>query len=253
MLEHFYTVPGCPVRLALVSDLHERPSAPALESLRRNRPELICVAGDFFYGSAPKAGPKIREARGVLPFFKSCAEIAPTFVSLGNHEWMFTAEDAAILAETGVTLLDNRFTALRLGDRELCLGGLSSGYLGVRRRASGRGHRKDLGRSARHVPELAWLGGFCASPGYHILLSHHPEYYPRYLREMDIELILSGHAHGGQIRLFGRGLYAPGQGVLPTLTEGITDGRLVISRGLANTVPVPRLFNPTEIVYVSGE
>ena len=252
MQESFYTVSGCPVTLALVSDLHERPFARVADSLRRNRPELICIAGDFFYGSAPKAGPKIRESNGVLPFFEACADIAPTFVSLGNHEWMFTEADAAILAETGVTLLDNRFTALRLGDRELCIGGLSSGYLGVLRRASARGSRKDLGRSARHVPELSWLEGFCAAPGYRILLSHHPEYYPRFLRERDIDLILSGHAHGGQIRLFGQGLFSPGQGALPKLTGGVTENRLVISRGLSNTVPVPRLFNPTELVYVTG-
>ena len=106
----------------------------------------------------------------------------------------------------------------------------------------------------KHVPpELTWLDGFCAEPGYHILLCHHPEYYPRWLRERPIELILSGHAHGGQVRILGQGLYAPGQGVLPKLTSGVTEGRLVISRGLANCQRVPRLFNPPELVYVLPE
>ena len=96
------------------------------------------------------------------------------------------------------------------------------------------------------------LDAFCAAPGYRILLCHHPEYYSKYLRDLDIPLILSGHAHGGQVRIFGHGLYSPGQGVLPKLTSGVKDGRLVISRGLANRQKIPRLFNPPEIVYVCG-
>ena len=63
-------------------------------------------------------------------------------------------------------------------------------------------------------------------------------------------LVLSGHAHGGQVRLFGRGLYAPGQGLLPRYTEGVHFRRLAVSRGLSNTQLVPRLFNPPEIVYL---
>ena len=74
------------------------------------------------------------------------------------------------------------------------------------------------------------------------------------LHEHLIDLVLSGHAHGGQMRLFGHGLYAPGQGWLPEFTSGMykgENGSLVISRGLANTAsPVPRIFNEQEIVYV---
>ena len=99
-------------------------------------------------------------------------------------------------------------------------------------------------------PLLDWLDAFCAEPGFHVLLCHHPEYYPRYLRARGIELILSGHAHGGQIRLFGQGLFSPGQGIFPKLTSGVTDGRLVVSRGLANCQIVPRLFNPPVLVYI---
>ena len=66
------------------------------------------------------------------------------------------------------------------------------------------------------------------------------------------DLILSGHAHGGQIRLFGRGLFAPGQGIFPKYTSGI-HGSMIISRGLSNTGGmIPRLFNRREIVYIGG-
>ncbi len=77
------------------------------------------------------------------------------------------------------------------------------------------------------------------------------------LCEREIDIVLSGHAHGGQIRLFGKGLYAPGQGLFPEYTKGMWMGKngwLVVSTGLANTSSiVPRLFNPTEIVYVESK
>ena len=94
------------------------------------------------------------------------------------------------------------------------------------------------------------MAEYASVDGYHILLSHHPEYYP--LVSDKVQLMLSGHAHGGQIRFFKRGLYAPGQGWLPKWTKGVYDNRLVVSAGLSNTAsPIPRLFNPTEIVYAA--
>ena len=71
---------------------------------------------------------------------------------------------------------------------------------------------------------------------------------------MDIDLTVSGHAHGGQWRFLGRGVYAPDQGLFPKYTSGLHENRLVISRGVANSVPlVPRFFNPCEVVTVTVE
>lgn len=257
MRESFYIVPGCPARVALVSDLHERPFDAALASLEKNRPDLICVAGDFLFGTPPVREPKVKEA-GVLPFFAACAALAPCFVSLGNHEWMLTPEDFALLRETGARVLDNAWEKLALRGARLVIGGLSSARVSEYRRLRGEGlGMEEADALTRNPgpeapPRLDWLDGFCREEGVRILLCHHPEYYPRWLREREIGLILSGHAHGGQVRLFGRGLYAPGQGLFPKLTKGVTDGRLVISRGLANRQIVPRLGNPTELVYVQG-
>ena len=71
MQERFYPVPGCPCPIALVSDLHEAPCGAVLASLRRNRPALICVAGDFLFGRLPKAELKVREA-GASPIPMAC-------------------------------------------------------------------------------------------------------------------------------------------------------------------------------------
>ncbi len=69
---------------------------------------------------------------------------------------------------------------------------------------------------------------------------------------MDIQLIFSGHAHGGQWRIpfTNKGVYAPGQGLFPEYCQGVYDGRLVVSAGLSNTTWIPRFFNPREIVVV---
>jgi Predicted phosphohydrolases len=255
MQESFYTVPNCPVSIALAADLHERPYAAVLDSLRSRRPELICVAGDFLFGRPAVSKRKLWES-GMLPFLSQCARLAPCFVSLGNHEWMLTAGDLALVGETGAQLLDNAYAVCALRGRRVVIGGLTSSLVSETRRLSKNGltplaaFDKVKYEYKRTPPQLGWLDAYCAEPGYHILLCHHPEYYPRFLREREIELVLSGHAHGGQIRLFGQGLFAPGQGILPRLTGGVTDKRLVISRGLANCQRVPRLFNPTELVFI---
>jgi hypothetical protein len=258
MQESFYTLPGpAACRIALLADLHSRPCEEALASLRARRPDMICVAGDFVHGFIPRGEPglsKVEDSARTLPFLRACAELAPCFVSLGNHEWMLDEGDYALVRETGVTLLDNEW--LRHGP--FVIGGLSSGrvkaYRAYRAEAAD-GTRYPLwwprSREANaYRPDAGWLRDYAAEPGFKLLLCHHPEYWPELVRELPVELTLSGHAHGGQIRLFGRGLYAPGQGLLPRYTAGVHEGRLVVSRGLANTVVVPRVNNPPELVYI---
>lgn len=88
MVETTYRIPGAP-RLALLADLHGRPYDHIIASLRARRPSLICLAGDFIYGSHPVDDRSPLETQeNVLPFFRSCASLAPTFMSLGNHEQM---------------------------------------------------------------------------------------------------------------------------------------------------------------------
>ena len=87
-----------------------------------------------------------------------------------------------------------------------------------------------------------------------VLLCHHPEYYHRFesagYRLDAIDLILSGHAHGGQMCIFGKPLFAPGQGFFPKLAGGVYDGRLIVSRGLSDTAHTPRINNPMELVMI---
>lgn len=190
-----------------------------------------------------------------MPFLTACASIAPTYVSLGNHEWMISDEDIEKVQETGVVMLDNSWVE----ERGLVIGGLTSAIISNYREFR-QGKKERYPYRSRHshpaflMPDASWLTEFEQQEGYKILLCHHPEYWS--LREpfiinRNIDLVLSGHAHGGQVRLFGHGLYAPGQGLFPKFTSGVYDRRLIVSRGLANTAhPVPRIFNPTEVVYI---
>lgn len=141
----------------------------------------------------------------------------------------------------GVHVLNDEWEAF---NDEIIIGGLTSSFY----------HKceyHDPLEPMELFPETGWLEEFEKQEGYKILLDHHPENYEPYTKKRKIDLILSGHNHGGQIRLFGKGLYARNQGVFPKYDGGLFDDRLVVSRGLSNTIPIPRWFNPTEIVFIS--
>lgn len=259
MVETTYHIPGAP-RLALLADLHGRPYDHIISSLQAHRPSLVCVVGDILYGSHPEDDRSPLDTQeNVLPFLTACAALAPTFLSLGNHEWMLDEEDIKEIERTGVVVLDNGWV-----ERDgVVIGGLTSGYVtdyrafrdtqdGAERYPKKENLSGIKGVMTEHVPETGWLEGFASAPGFHILLSHHPEYFP--LIPPTIDLMLSGHAHGGQWRFFNRGVWCPGQGLWPRWTRGVyEEKRLVVSAGLSNTASVPRLFNPCEVVFVEGD
>lgn len=286
MRETFYTFASSQFeheyKIALLSDTHDTACDEILNSLHKQKPDYILIAGDFLQGNIPENDCfKMQDTQYALEMLEQCAKTAPTYLSLGNHEWMLIDEDIDIIQKTGVTVLDNAF--IKTGP--FVIGGLSAGnVLRYRRLAvspSSRNHRYKVPSSYLSVslleelfpkkhevdpeflPDTSWLDHYAQEPGYHILLSHHPEYWtypPVHLSQLPIELILSGHAHGGQCRYYSllegtwRGLYAPNQGLFPKYTSGVHIGNstMVISRGLSNTAKViPRLFNPIEMVYLS--
>ena len=153
------------------------------------------------------------DAPGTCDFFAAAAAAAPVFMSLGNHERMSHARVKEAAAASGVTILDDSSAEFR----GLTVGGLTSGYVYE------EGPMKQA--HLRKTP-------------------------PPDLRDLDIDLVISGHAHGGQWRIFGHPFFAPGQGFFPKYAQGITDGRLIVSRGLANTGPAPRFGNRPELVFI---
>ena len=271
MIEKNYSISGDVfLTIAHISDLHNKDGRQAIESMRNRKPDIIVITGDLVLRRRPKDDMLIVQSeKNVLPFLSECAQIATTYMSLGNHEIMLNQDDFDLIAQTGVELLDNRFVKTD----KYVIGGLTSAYVSRYRREieemeagekAAEGTKagrylipKPFWRPRMQESDYAWLDTFVKVPRYRILLSHHPEYWcleEPMLSNRDIDLVLSGHAHGGQFRLFGQGFFAPGQGWFPKYTSGIHHGkrgRMIISKGMANTVKfAPRLFNPTEVVYI---
>ncbi len=225
------------LKLLLVTDLHSRSFLRISEILDIEAPDMICLAGDIAEGCT-KLSLDEEGNKNARDFLEKCAKTAPTYYSLGNHEGGMSRENRRIIARMGVTLLDD--CMVKFGN--LRVAGLTSGYK--------NGIKK---RSVTPPPDLAFIKKLEKTDGFKLILCHHPEYWAEYLSGVENSLTLSGHAHGGQWGLFGRGIYAPGQGFFPKYAGGIfieNDRTLIVSRGAANTVPIPRFFNPCEVVTV---
>ena len=233
-------------KACVVADLHDHGYRQILPILKAERPDLILIPGDLTETLREELDPS---ARPGLSLLGECAALAPTFYTFGNHEIggchgrIRKAKRSAtplsfslfpvwreIIAATGATLLLDE----HIEWNGVTIGALGSGLL-----------------NPGKIPDFSMLEDFTAQDGYKLLLCHHPEYYDRYLRPYPIDLTVSGHAHGGQWRFFGRGVYAPDQGLFPKYTAGMHENRLIISRGVANSVAgIPRIFNPFEVVTV---
>lgn len=221
-----------PISIAIIADLHGQAYESVLRCLSIRNPDVIAIVGDVIEGD-DEAYP--------IHFFSKCMSIAPTFFSMGNHERKITYNDIYSISATGTIVLDN--TWLRYKDG-IIIGGMTSPFV-----SEWRETRQIKLHYA--LPNHTWLDKFEKQTGFKILLDHHPENFSRLTRNRDIDLILSGHAHGGQIRVFGHGLYAPHQGFFPKYTSGVYENRLVVSRGLSNLKLIPRICNSEEIVIVN--
>lgn len=216
--------------LVMLSDVHNKPFEKLVTQVAGLHPDAILVVGDI-------VDRHRKTYKRALPFLKACAETAPTYFSYGNHEIKFPKLSAEDITGTGVVLLDNDF--ITFGD--LVIGG--------------------------HTPytRFDWLSDFEKEEGYKILMNHHPEYFkkepdgrknftgnPGLETHEGIDMILSGHAHGGQWRFFNRGVLAPGQGFMAKYVRG-EYGNMIVSTGCANTATplIPRFFNPREILYIT--
>ena len=207
-----------PLTLAVVSDLHNEPYEDIFPLIRGA--DALLVPGDISdrYRQRCDCG---------LAFLRDAARVMPTFFSLGNHE---TRQEKygrlkAALYHTGAEILINRH--VRFG--EVFIGGWYDPAV---------------------VREPERLSALEREDGVKILLCHKPEAYWKRMRGRRLDLVVAGHAHGGQIRLFGRGVYAPGQGLFPRLTRGAADEKLIISAGAGNPSRMPRWGNPCEVLLI---
>ena len=212
-------------RLAVAADLHSAPFDDVLPDF--SACDAVLVPGDL-------VDRHRKNNENALLFLKQVPETVPVFYAIGNHERRCrNAEEYLKTAmQSRAVLLDNRSCVFR----DILIGGLSS--------------------TEDPTPDMGFLDRFEAESGFRLLMCHHPEIYRDFVRNRDIDFTVCGHAHGGQIQICGRGLYAPGQGLLPKLTHGIYDqGKMMVSRGMTNSAKprIPRIGNPCELVILELE
>ena len=238
-----------PIRIALLTDLHScrygEGQRELLDAVAAEEPDLVLLGGDFFEDRMPEANAValLEGLRGKYPLY---------YVS-GNHEYRneaarFQAQMAA-LARCGVKRLAGTRETITIGGDTIDLCGVDDpdAYL----LSSALPEENDLS----FWQQLDAVEPTPAHEHFTVLLSHRPEYFPLYARH-GFDLVLCGHAHGGQWRIPGvlNGVYAPGQGFLPRYAGGeYREGgsTMIVSRGLAryNNV-IPRVFNRPELVIV---
>ena len=223
-----------PRLLAVVSDLHNRRFEDILAVCARA--EALLIPGDLIH-----LYPR-RAARG-FEFLRRMASRMPTYYVYGNHEDQCDEAFETRVRGAGAVLLNNAYC----GHGGLVIAGM---HLYDKPRLFSRHDRRDIGDGLVGAA-TRMLRALGREDGFRLLLTHKPEHFARMVRGRDVDLTVSGHAHGGQIRVCGRGLFAPHQGVLPKWTRGFYEhNRLLVTTGASNTKPVPRIGNPCEVLLL---
>lgn len=231
---------GCVI--VQLSDLHGAEFGEDNEDLiarvRAEEPDYIFLTGDLQdrYRRTPRS---YSAALG-----RALAEIAPTFFVTGNHEWAFpdVREMKRELREAGVTVLTNEYVTLSREGDSILLAGIDD--------PNGFADQKTPEEVAEEVrqaaPDAFWL-----------LLAHRNNYFEKEYSRLGADLVISGHGHGGLIRLpFTDGLVSVERSLFPSYTAGFYNihGRdLFVSRGLGNSGRTFRLFNRPEVVVLTLE
>lgn len=216
-----------------ISDLHNaefgKENKKLLKTMRSCSPDIIVITGDLVDSNHTNV-------ERAVAFVKEAVKIAPVYYVTGNHEyWLDPSENEQMMQgilAAGAYDLDDEAVRIEKGDSSFMLIGLDDQHLSDETLKNLRQEQKN---------ELS------------IVLAHEPQYLQNYANA-GADLVLTGHAHGGQIRLpFVGGIVAPDQGFLPEYTLGKynrADTEMIVSRGLGNSIIPVRLFNYPEVMCV---
>lgn len=237
------------IQMVVLADLHNHEfgieNQKLLEEVERQNPDVIFCVGDLLNGDE-------KDTHVVETLLKGLCQIAPVYVSYGNHEVQyeenFGVELRPVFESCGATVLEYDFEEVEIRGQNLCIGGLY-GYCVP---------EKYLASKEADPQECQFLNQFMDTDAYTIFLCHMPCMWTvgEALTEWEIDLVLSGHSHGGQIRIpFLGGLYAPDEGWFPGKTEGVYESeggerQMILSRGLGSAGHIPRINNVPELVTI---
>lgn len=228
------------VRLAVVTDFHSSDNADDVAAMTAScAPDAVLMVGDMFDDDTQN-----RPTERTLSLMRQLSALYPCYYVSGNHEAWPGEMDALYqqTEEAGVTVLRMSSGVLTVRGQRIALCGIPDPYEMV---FSGAPDTEEQLRQALEDVDSA---------DFTVLLAHRPELLAKYA-QFPLDLVVSGHAHGGQVRIPGvlNGLYAPNQGWFPKLAGGAyTQGgtTLIVSRGLAVRTRLPRIFNRPEVVLV---
>ena len=223
-------------KIVQLSDLHGaefgEDGMELVDKVGSLEPDMIALTGDFVTDEGDLAAVEKLAAR--------LTELCPVYFISGNHEFGsgLAVKVRNILERAGVKYLSNEYLTINRGDDEILLGGVED----------------PLAYADMLSPdELAQKMNDAAPDAFKILLGHRNYWMTEY-PELPVDLIFCGHAHGGLIRIPGvGGLIGTDRRLFPDFDAGqFNNGRytLIVSRGLGNSVPIPRVFNRPEIVCV---
>lgn len=229
--------------IAQVSDLHNavfgENNAELLQILSECKPNIIVVTGDL-------VDAEHTDIDVALDFAKEAAHIAGTYYVTGNHEGSLSQYDELKtgLESMGVVVLEDASMQLEYNGEKVTLIGLSDPSFT---------HKGNMLGEVPAMVDTKLRGLIGDKDDYTILLSHRPELFETYVN-CGVDLVLSGHAHGGQFRLpFIGGLVAPNQGLFPKYDAGLYtkgDTNMIVCRGLGNSIIPIRFNNRPEIVLL---
>ena len=230
-------------RIAQVSDLHNAEFGEGndklLQMLSESNPDIIVITGDLVDSSRT-------DIDVALAFAGEAVKIAPTYYVTGNHEAAISRYDVlkSGLETAGVIVLEDEAVSLEYHEESITLIGLSDPNATI---------KGDLFGEVPAMVSTKLRNLMNGDSGYTVLLSHRPELFETYVSS-GVDLVLSGHAHGGQFRMpFVGGLVAPNQGLFPKYDAGLYTGgdtNMVVSRGIGNSIIPIRFNNRPEIVVV---
>lgn len=234
-----------PVRLAVITDLHSgsygKNQKNLLQALDEVSPDAVLLVGDIVDDKRPQAA--------AMMLLQAVGKCYSSYYVSGNHEW-YSGEMTQIkeaIQAADVTVLDGNSEGLQIGSQTILIAGVDDpeGF-------SGR-YDNELPPGKSWQQQLEQCAGSVSEETFSLLLSHRPEYASIY-STLPFDLILCGHAHGGQVRIPGllNGLLSPGEGFFPQYAGGQYDlgaNTMIVSRGLCRNW-IPRIFNPPELVIV---
>ena len=239
-----------PFRIVLVSDLHEhqfgRDNEKLAEKIREQSPDLIVIDGDMINGDSENADTAVELVRALK-------ETAPVYYSFGNHEYSYMEAGHEDLTEeleaAGAVVLNYQSIDIDVKGNQIRLGGLYE-----------YGFETGMQSEEENERAIPYLEEYADTDRYLIMCAHRPEsFYPWDMADQwGIDLVLSGHLHGGQVIIPGvGGLYNSLDGFFPKFDYGqykLGDSDMVITRGLgSNPKMLPRFNNPPEIAVVEVE